>query len=129
MTPGSLAERFSAYAAALRFEDLTPEAVHEVKRRLLDSLGCAMGAYASEPASIARKLALTSTSMLPATVIGTDHRCSPELAAFANGVQFRYLDYNDTYLSKEPAHPSDNLAAVLAAAEPAKSSGRDVITA
>ena len=45
MTTGSLAERLSAYAAGLRFEDLTPEAVHEVKRRLLDSLGCAMGAY------------------------------------------------------------------------------------
>jgi 2-methylcitrate dehydratase len=62
-------------------------------------------------------------------VIGTDRRSAPELAAFANGVQFRYLDYNDTYLSKEPAHPSDNLAAVLAAAEPAKSAGRDIITA
>src|SRR5438552_880338 len=115
----TLAERFADYAATLRYEDLTPEAIHEAKRRLLDSLGCAMGALHSEPAFIARDLARTVTSNThPATVIGTGQRSSPELAAFANGVLFRYLDYNDTYLSKEPAHPSDNLAAVLAVAEP-----------
>lgn len=129
MAMGNLAERLSAYAAGLRFEHLTPEAVHEVKRRLLDSLGCAMGAYPSEPATIARRLALKTSSTFPATVIGTKHKSSPELAAFSNGVHFRYLDYNDTYLSKEPAHPSDNLAAVLAVAEPVKAGGRDIITA
>src|SRR5205823_11432827 len=53
----------------------------------------------------------------------------PALAAFANGVLFRYLDFNDTYLSLEPAHPSDNFAAVLAAAEAAGRTGRDVIVA
>jgi 2-methylcitrate dehydratase len=42
---------------------------------------------------------------------------------------FRYLDYNDTYLSLEPAHPSDNFAAVLAAAEVADRGGREIITA
>ncbi len=124
-----LAERLSDYTANLGFDDLTPEAVHEVKRRLLDTLGCAMGAFGSPPATIARTLAATTQSTTPATVIGTKFQTSPEMAAFANGVCFRYLDYNDTYLSKEPAHPSDNLAAVLAVAEPQKSSGRDIITA
>jgi 2-methylcitrate dehydratase len=129
MAAQNLAERLSAYAAGLRFEDLPPEAVHEAKRRLIDSLGCAMGAYSSEPATIARIVAQTVSSAFPATVIGTAHRSSPEMAAFANGVLFRYLDYNDTYLSKEPAHPSDNLAAVLAVAEPQGSSGNEIITA
>ena len=124
-----LAERFSHYAASLQYADLTPEAVHEVKSRLLDSLGCAMGAFASQPPTIARRVACAATGTLPATVIGTTHRSTPELAAFSNGVHFRYLDYNDTYLSLEPAHPSDNLAAVLAAAEPMGSSGQEIITA
>jgi len=125
----TLAERLSAYAAGLQYEDLTPEAAHEAKRRLLDSLGCAMGAYASEPATIARRLAATVSSTFPATVLGTAHRSSPEMAAFSNGVHFRYLDYNDTYLSKEPAHPSDNLAAVLAVAEPQGACGKEILTA
>ena len=37
--------------------------------------------------------------------------------AFVNGLLIRYLDFNDTYLSKEPAHPSDNIAPVLAAGQ------------
>ena len=53
----------------------------------------------------------------------------PHLAAFCNGILFRYLDYNDTYLSLEPAHPSDNFAAVLAAAEAAGAGGKEIITA
>src|SRR5262249_37460758 len=56
-------------------------------------------------------------------------RSSAEWAAFVNGLLIRYLDYNDTYLSLEPAHPSDNLAAVLAASEVAGRGGRDLITA
>lgn len=124
-----LAERFSRYAHSLRYEDLSPEAIHEVKRRLIDSLGCAMGAYESEPAAIARRVARMASSVNGATVIGTSHKSTGDLAAFSNGVHFRYLDYNDTYLSREPAHPSDNLAAVLAAAEMMRASGTEIITA
>src|SRR5439155_18549742 len=46
-----------------------------------------------------------------------------------NGCCIRYFDYNDTYLSKEPAHPSDNISAALAIAESLGSSGRELITA
>ncbi|HLG22467.1 MAG TPA: MmgE/PrpD family protein, partial [Candidatus Manganitrophaceae bacterium] len=41
----------------------------------------------------------------------------------------RYLDYNDTYLSKEPAHPSDNIAAALAAAEFSGAGGKSLMEA
>jgi 2-methylcitrate dehydratase len=41
----------------------------------------------------------------------------------------RYLDYNDTYLALEPAHPSDNLAAVMSVGEISNSPGKDLITA
>ncbi len=35
----------SRWAAGLRFEDLSQEAVHQAKRFLLDSIGCALGGY------------------------------------------------------------------------------------
>ena len=35
----------SRWAAGLRFEHLSPEAVYQAKRFLLDSLGCALGGY------------------------------------------------------------------------------------
>ena len=42
-------------------------------------------------------------------------RTSPEWATFVNGLLIRYLDYNDTYLSLEPCHPSDLIASLWAA--------------
>ena len=123
----TLAHRIADFACNLAYEDLTPEAVHEVKRRLIDSFGCAMGAWLSEPVKIARGFAGSSTSDMGSRVLGTTHRSTPENAAFANGLMFRYLDYNDTYLSKEPAHPSDNFAAILAVADAFGLSGKDVV--
>ena len=41
----------------------------------------------------------------------------------------RYLDFNDTYLSKEPAHPSDNIPAAMAVADAQKAGGQELITA
>jgi len=123
----SLAHKIADFACNLDYSDLTAGAIHEVKRRLIDTMGCAMGAWTADPVKIARLLASYSTSELGATVVGTRHQSTPDLAAFANGTMFRYLDYNDTYLSKEPAHPSDNLAAILAIADAFGLSGRDVI--
>lgn len=123
-------EKLVDYTHFLTYDKLTPEAVHETKRRVIDALGCAMGAYLGEPGKTARALAHTvEAPSYGATVIGSFHQSSPEMAAFANGLLMRYLDYNDTYLSKEPAHPSDNIAAVLALAEPELANGKDIITA
>lgn len=125
-----LAERLAEYAAGLRFEELPPVVVAEAKRRFLDSIATAVGALQarSEPGAIARRAALQANASGPSTLVGGG-RSTPDWAAFANGVLIRYLDYNDTYLSKEPAHPSDNLAAVWAVGQSVGSSGRDVITA
>ena len=54
---------------------------------------------------------------------------APDWAAFANGVHIRYFDCNDTYLSLEPAHPSDNWAAVMAAGQLAGADGKAWIAA
>lgn len=124
-----MAHRLADYAHQLRYEDIPAKATQEAKRRIIDSLGCAMGAWDSDPAKIARTVAQMSDCKNGATVITTQHKTSPDMAAFANGVMFRYLDFNDTYLSKEPAHPSDNIAAILAVAEAQKNSGKDILTA
>jgi 2-methylcitrate dehydratase len=126
-----LAERLAAYAESLSYDKIPHQAILEAKRRIIDALGCAMGALScqAEPALIARKVAQFSSMPNGATVLTTRHKTTPDLAAFASGVMFRYLDFNDTYLSKEPAHPSDNIAAVLAVAEAENRSGRDILTA
>ena len=122
-------ELLSTYALDLDYSHLPPETIHETKRRIIDSMGCAMGGFASEPASIARHMAATTTSASPSRVLGSGERTSPEMAAFTNTVMVRYLDFNDTFASPGAGHPSDMLPAVLAVADPWHASGKEVITA
>lgn len=126
--PQSLAQRFAEYAQQLQFSDLPVAVVHEAKRRFIDSFATAVGAMDADAYAIARRCAERVQSQPGAHLLegGTS---SPEWAAFVNGLLIRYLDYNDTYLSLEPAHPSDNLAAVLAAGELVGATGRELITA
>src|SRR5213593_3369731 len=125
----TLAEQLAEYAAGLKFEELPAPVVHEVKRRVMDSLSCALGAWEAEPCVIARRVASRFSAERGATLLGTTHQAPPDWAAFANGCLVRYLDYNDTYLSREPAHPSDNIPAALAVAEAEGANGRELITA
>jgi 2-methylcitrate dehydratase len=125
----TLAHQLAEYACALRYEDLSSAVVHEVKRRVIDSFGCALGAWDEEPCAIARKVASDFSARHGSTIIGTTHKAPPDWTAFANGCAIRYFDYNDTYLSKEPAHPSDNISAALAIAESIGAAGRELITA
>jgi 2-methylcitrate dehydratase len=124
----TLANRLANYAGSLSFEKLTKEAIHETKRRFIDSFATAVGAMPSEAYAIAKKCALRVSSNPGASMLGGG-RSSVEWATFVNGLLIRYLDFNDTYLSKEPAHPSDNLAAVLSVGESVGASGRELITA
>ena len=124
-----LADRLARYCQALRYGDLPDAVVHEAKRRLLDSLGCALGAWNAPPCRIARKIAQTVKVPQGATLWGTGHKTLSDLATFANGGLVRYLDFNDTYLSKEPAHPSDNIPAILSVGEAVHASGKRVMEA
>ena len=121
-------EMLASYACRITFEELGPKTVHQVKRTLVDTMGCAMGGFVSEPAKIARSMASSITSTTPSRVLGTNEYSSPDMAAFANGVMGRYLDCNDSYFSPGGGHPSDMIPAVLALADPMISDGRTVIT-
>src|SRR6516165_3780358 len=111
-----LAHRLAEYAQRLRFEDLPAPVVHETKRRFIDSFATAVGAMDADAYAIAKRCALRQSSQPGAGLLGGG-QSSVEWATFVNGLLIRYLDYNDTYLSLEPAHPSDNLAPVLAVGE------------
>jgi 2-methylcitrate dehydratase len=124
----NLAERFASYATQLKYEDLPAAVIHEVKRRWIDSFATAVGAMPSEAYHVAKTCALRVSGNPAATLLGGG-QSSPEWATFVNGLLIRYLDFNDTYLSKEPAHPSDNIAAILSVGEATQSTGKALITA
>jgi 2-methylcitrate dehydratase len=122
-----LADRLAAYAHELRYDDLDDATIERVKTHLIDTIGCGIGAWDERPVRICREVALAVSG--PATIIGTDRRTTTELAAFANGAAFRYLDFNDTYVGRFAVHPSDDIAACLAVAEAEGASAQELITA
>lgn len=68
-------------------------------------------------------------NVVGANVVGlpAGQRFSPEWAAWANGVAVRELDFHDTFLAAEYSHPGDNIPPVLAVAQHAGCSGRDLV--
>ena len=85
---------------------------------LLDSLGCALLALRfAECTKLLGPLVPGATLANGARVPGTAFTLDPVTAAFNIGTMIRWLDFNDTWLAAEWAHPSDNLGAILASAD------------
>ena len=126
-------DRYSAtlaeYSHQIGWEDLAPKTVQAVKRRFLDSIGVAVAAFGEDAPTAARRYASELALPTGATLWGTEARVSPEAAAFANGVMVRYLDFNDTYLSLEPLHPSDTIPGLVALCQHSGGSVRDLLVA
>src|SRR5260370_5655749 len=85
MATKTLAHQLAEYACSLQFEDLSKDVVHEVKRRVIDSLGCALGAWNEEPCAIARNVASDFSAKSGSTIIGTTHKAQPDWGALENG--------------------------------------------
>ena len=123
------AEQLAEFVHRASFDDLSGAARTQLKIRVLDSLGCAIGAIGSDPVQAVREQVEEFDGKGRCTLIGGG-RAAPDRAAFYNGALVRYLDFNDGYLAKgESCHPSDNLAPVLAATEYADGPGRSLLTA
>ena len=124
-----MVEELAAFVVRAAYEDLSPEARKHIKARVLDSLGCAIGALDGEPIRYLRTQLEDFGGNPRCTLIGGG-QTAPDRAALYNGAMVRYLDFNDTYLAPgETCHPSDNLGAVLAAAEYAGRTGKDLMVA
>ncbi|MEM0115784.1 MAG: MmgE/PrpD family protein [Thermoplasmata archaeon] len=89
------------------------EVSEEIKKRVVDSLFVSYGAKDSEPLKIATKMLLPSRGKLNSRIYFSNRKASVDVATFINGCMTRFLDYNDTYLSKEALHPSDNIPPLI----------------
>jgi 2-methylcitrate dehydratase len=122
-------EQLAAFVEHMTYEDLSEEARHQLKIRILDALGCALGAIEGPPIKMLQAQIEDFGGKPLATLIGGG-KTAPDRAAFYNSALVRYLDFNDSYIAKkETCHPSDNIGAVLAASEYARRNGREFLTA
>lgn len=119
---------------SVTFQDLPQDIVHQTKRLVLDTLGCAIGGYASEASRVIQEVVKELGHPEEATVFGSGLRTSCLNAALANGAMVRYLDYNDTAFILQGEtyrtgyHPSEVIPPILALGERQHLSGEDVIT-
>jgi len=123
----TITARMAQWAASLRYEDLPASVVHEAKRHLLDSVGCALGGLRQEDATIALEVLREIGGTGPCTVLGTGRRTDAVSASLANALMIRVMDYNDIYWQQDPSHPSDLIPAALAGAELMAAAGRELI--
>jgi 2-methylcitrate dehydratase len=109
--------------------DLSGQVLPTLKRNVLDSIACALGALDGELIPAIRAHAEQFSSRPTATFVGGG-RASVDQAAFFNAVLVRYPDLLDTYLTPGGlCHPADNFGAVLAVAEHAGARGADFLLA
>lgn len=100
-----------------------------LKRNVLDSLACAVGALGGELIPTIREHTEQFSGTPSATLVGGG-RASVDQAAFFNTVLVRYPDLLDTYLTVGGlCHPADNFGAVLAMAEHVGAGGADFLLA
>jgi 2-methylcitrate dehydratase len=125
----SISRQMAEFTQGLRFEDIPSEAIHEAKRFLLDSMGCALAAVGNKDMRAMHRFTERLGGMEEATVIGSGLRTNAPNAALMNCLLVRALDYNDIYWVQDPSHPSDLIGAALAAAEANQKSASEALVA
>src|SRR3989339_227202 len=125
----SISRQISEFAVNLKYKDLPENVVHEVKRYLYDSVGCAYGGYHTKDVNIIRNIYKKMRGAKESTVIGFGDKLPAVSTTLINSLMIRALDFNDIYWKEDPSHPSDIIPAALSVAELEGASMKDVIVA
>ena len=99
--------------------------------RIVDNAAVALAAFTRPPVVSARAMALAHPRPGGATILGlgSERAVHAEWAAWANGTAVRELDYHDTFLAADYAHPGDNIPPLVAVAQQCGRSGMDLLRA
>jgi 2-methylcitrate dehydratase len=125
----TISHQIADFAVKLRYEDLPEEVIFQVKRFLLDSIGCAFGGWDTEDVKIQHELYHKMGGSAEATVLVGGTQLPMNHATLLNSLLIRALDYNDIYWEEDPSHPSDIIPAALSPAESLSKDGESVISA
>jgi 2-methylcitrate dehydratase PrpD len=121
-------EKLAGHAVTTTYNDLPSDVIHEMKRVLLDSVGCAFGGHSMEKGHIAVELAKETGGPPESSILGTGTRVARANAAFANGELMNALDFD--VISHIVVHDAPAIIpASLALAEHTKASGKDLLLA
>ncbi len=125
----SISRQIAEFAVGLRYDQLPKDVVHEVKRYLYDSVGCALGGSRTKDVGIIRDIYTDLGGKAEATTLIFGDKMPAVNATLVNSLMIRALDFNDIYWKEDPSHPSDIIPAALSVGEMMDSSMEDVIVA
>jgi len=125
----SISRQISEFAVNLKYQDLPKEVIHEVKRYLYDSIGCAYGSYNTKDVNIIRNIYKRIGGKRESTTIGFGDKLPAVSTSLINSLMIRALDFNDIYWKEDPSHPSDLIPAAISVGEMIDASMKEVITA
>jgi 2-methylcitrate dehydratase len=111
-------------AELARMPAIDADTAELVAARVIDNAGVALAAINRKPVAAARAMALANPRRGGATLLGLDPdlTIAAEWAAWANATAVRELDFHDTFLAADYAHPGDNIAPLISVAQ---QTGRD----
>lgn len=116
------------FASNTHFEDLPDAIVHEAKRVLLDSIGCALASLSSDKGKMCVALSKRLGGPEEASIIGVSGKVSCNNAVLANGELINAMDYDALVIPGGHVSPYV-VPPVMAIAEHTGASGKDLILA
>jgi 2-methylcitrate dehydratase len=123
-------EELASFIETVSYDELSDDTVEELKKRVLDSAGIAIGAMGESPVEAVGDTVTEFGDGGPCRLWGREESAPPADAAMYNTALTRYLDYMDSFLAPgETPHPSDNIASVIACGEVVDASGRELLEA
>jgi len=124
----SVIAKMSAFATEIKYDNLPADVVHQIKRCILDSIGCAFIGRTTDRGRIAAELASKLGGLAESTIFGSNGKVASTNAAFANGEAMNALDYDA--LSAAAVHDVPVIIPMaLALTESTGASGKDLILA
>lgn len=125
----SIARQIAEFAVNLTYDALPENVVHEVKRYLYDSFGCAFGGYRTKDVNILHDIFGGMGGKQESTLFGFGDKLPAVNATLINSLMIRALDFNDIYWKEDPSHPSDLIPAATCVGEMVDADMKTVITA
>ena len=126
-----LAWKLAAFAGGAASLGVDPDAGEMVACRVVDNAAVGLAALGRRPVTVAQAMALAHPRPAGATLLGLPPTTAvhAEWAAWANGTAVRELDFHDTFLAAEYAHPADSIPPLVAVAQQKGVGGALLLTA
>jgi 2-methylcitrate dehydratase len=126
-----LAWKLAAFAVRAPALGVDPDVAEMVACRVVDNAAVALAAIDRRPVAVARAMALGHPRADGATLIGLPAATTvaAEWAAWANGTAVRELDFHDTFLAADYAHPADSIPPLIAVAQQKGVAGASLLAA